>query len=69
MEINKNLIIVNNREIGEYDLYDVSRLVCTLTPSESLQETLLTGASTLLEVLQNAADQRVISSFQIVHHP
>lgn len=67
MEINKNLIIVNNREIGEYDLYDVSRLVCTLTPSESLQEVLQQGANDVLEVLQNSVDQRVITTFAIVH--
>lgn len=67
MEINQDEIIVNGKKIGTYDLYEIDRLVCTLTSDIATQEVLLTGAHTVLEVLQNATDQRLISSFQIVH--
>lgn len=67
MEINKNLIIVNNREIGLYDLYDITGLVKRLTPDSATQEVLLTGASTVLEILHSAVDQRIITSFEIIH--
>lgn len=67
MKINENEIIVNGQKIGVYDLYEIDRLVRTLTPNEAVQEVLQQGADTVLEVLQNATDQRLVSSFQIAH--
>lgn len=67
MKINEDLIVVNGKEIGTYDLYDTNRLIRDLTSDKSMQEVLLTGTQTILEVLQNSVDQRVIASFEIIH--
>lgn len=67
MKINENQIVVNGQPIGVYDLYETERLVCNLTSDKSMQEVLLTGTQTILEVLQNSVDQRLVSSFRIEH--
>lgn len=67
MEINEDLIIVNGKEIGTYDLYEIDRLATVLTSDSVTQEAIQQGASTVLEILHSAVDQRVIASFQIVH--
>lgn len=69
MEINRDEVVIDGTSIGEYDLYDTNRLIRDLTPDEQLQKLLLQDSQTTLEILHNAADQRVISSFQIVHRP
>lgn len=69
MEINQDEVVIDGKEIGVYDLYDTTGLVRILTSDECTQEILQQDADTILEVLHNAVDQRVIASFQIVHHP
>lgn len=69
MEINQDEVVIDGKKIGTYDLYDTTGLVRILTSDESLQEVLLTGSQTILEVLQNSVDQCLIDSFQIVHRP
>lgn len=67
MEIDENLIVVDGKTIGVFNVYDITGVVRTLTSDESVQKVLLTGANTILEILQNAVDQCLISSFQIAH--
>lgn len=69
MEINEDTVFADGQEIGTYDLYDTDHIAVALTPDERLQEALQQGTDTILEVLHNAVDQRVIADFQIVHRP
>lgn len=69
MEINQDEVVIDGKRIGRYDLYDTTGLVRILTSDERTQKILLTGSQTILEVLHNSVDQRLIDSFQIVHRP
>ena len=67
MKINENHIVVNGQLIGTYDLYDANRLACRLTSDKATQEAIQQGANTTLEVLHNALDYRIVTSFEIIH--
>lgn len=67
MEINEDTVFADEQEIGTYDLYDTDHIAVALTSDEQLREALQQGTDTILEVLHNAVDQRVIADFQIVH--